>query len=82
MTEVRNQGRPLATVIRFSGSDDPLKVRQSAEEVSKALSDSNGRPFALTLLNNGDPVYINPATIACWHPMEDRVSPGRLMEGG
>jgi hypothetical protein len=67
----------VATIIKFTGSELWVKVEQSNEEVLEAMSRAQGQPFLLDLADGGQ-VFVNPANIACWQTVVDRISPGRL----
>jgi len=67
----------MTTMIEFIGREQPIRVNESAEVVLEMLVAHQGRPFALEALD-GWTVFVNPATIACWHEQLEQISPGRM----
>jgi hypothetical protein len=67
----------MTTIINFTGNGLSVRVDQSLEEVLEAMSRAQGQPFPLKLENGGQ-VFINPANIACWQELVEKISPGRL----
>jgi hypothetical protein len=70
----------MATIIKFAGADNGITVVQTVDEVRTAMDGAGGEPFPLNLESSGEPVYVNPATLACWHQLELTVSPGRMVQ--
>jgi hypothetical protein len=69
----------MATMIKFTGGGElAVLVVQTADEVSSAVQAADGRPLQFEQAANGDPVFVNPGTIACWHPLDMSISPGRM----
>ncbi len=66
----------MATIITFTCGNS-VRVQQSNEEVLEGLSRAQGQPFPLEL-DGGDQVFINPANVAFWQTVVDRISPGSL----
>jgi hypothetical protein len=69
----------MPTVIKFSGSDLTITVAQSPDEVSRAVADANGGPLQLDMIERGQRVFVNPDVVACWHELENQISPGRMI---
>ena len=67
----------MTTIVKFTGGELSIRVEQSNDEVLERMSRAQGQPFQLDLTEGGQ-VFVNPASIACWQTMSDRISPGRL----
>ena len=59
----------MATVIEFSGDEGHwIVVEEDVEAVHEAVAVAGTQAVRFTHQGQDEPVYVNPAQIACWYP--------------
>ena len=58
----------MATVIEFSGDEGHwVVVDEDVEAVRETMAGGAGPAVRLTHAGQGQPIYVNPAQVACWY---------------